>query len=570
MTDREAATGVDVIASTNDRCVIGIDFGTLSGRAVVVRVADGAELGTAVHSYANGVIDERLPATGAALPPDWALQDPDDYREVLRRAVPAALADSGVPADAVIGIGVDFTACTVLPVLRDGTPLCEIPELRGRPHAYVKLWKHHAAQGHADRINALARERKEPWIGRYGRKISSEWQFAKGLQLLEEDPELYARADRWIEATDWITWQLCGRETRNACTAGYKGIFQDGRYPSADFLAALDPRFVTIVDKLAHPLSGLGARAGGLTAQAAAWTGLPEGVAVCVGNVDAHVTAPAAKAIGPGQMLMVMGTSTCHVMNGTHLAEVPGMCGVVDGGITAGSWGFEAGQSGVGDIFAWYVDHGLPPAYHEQARARGMGVHALLAELCADQPVGGHGLVALDWHNGNRSVLVDHELSGVLIGTTLATRPPEIYRALLESTAFGTRMIIDTFEEAGVPVTELFIAGGLMQNALLMQIYADVTRRPLSLIASEQGPALGAAIHAAVAAGAHPDVSAASEAMGKVERNVYRPDAGRAAAYDALYAEYRLLHDYFGRGAAGAGNDVLHRLRRIRNAAARR
>jgi L-ribulokinase len=563
-TDEVFSVDLDVSANIDHRYVVGVDYGTLSGRAVVVRVADGAELGAGVHEYANAVIEERLPATGAPLPPDWALQDPDDYREVLRHAVPAALAASGVdPAD-VIGIGVDFTACTVLPVLRDGTPLCELPELRDRPHSYVKLWKHHAAQGHADRINALAHERKEPWIARYGGKISSEWQFAKALQLLEEDPECYARAQRWIEATDWITWQLCGVETRNSCTAGYKGIYQDGHYPSAEFLAALDPRFVDIVDKLELPLSALGTRAGGLTAEAAGWTGLPPGIAVCVGNVDAHVTAPAAQAIDPGQMLMVMGTSTCHVMNGETFAEVPGMCGVVDGGIIAGSWGYEAGQSGVGDIFAWFVEHNVPPSYHEAARGRGMSVHDLLTELAAEQPVGGHGLIALDWHNGNRSVLVNHELSGVLVGATLATRPPEIYRALLEATAFGTRIIIDAFEGAGVPVTELVIAGGLLKNAFLMQLYADVTRRPLSLIGSAQGPALGAAIHAAVAAGAYPDVPDAAKAMGKVERNVYLPDAARADAYDALYAEYRELHDYFGRGA----NDVLHRLRRIRNRAA--
>jgi L-ribulokinase len=552
-----------VNANNPDRFVIGVDYGTLSGRAVVVRVSDGAELGTAVHEYPHAVIEEILPASGQRLPPDWALQDPHDYREVLRTAVPAALAASGVAPEQVVGIGIDFTASTVLPTLRDGTPLCELPEYRDRPHAYVKLWKHHAAQSHADRINALAHERGEPWIGRYGGKISSEWQFAKALQLLEEDPELYRRADRLIEATDWVTWQLCGDETRNACTAGYKGIFQDGRYPSADYLAALNPDFVDVVGKLDHPQSPLGARAGGLTAQAAAWTGLPEGIAVCVGNVDAHVTSPAAKALEPGQLLMVMGTSTCHVMNGPSVAEVPGMCGVVDGGIVAGKWGYEAGQSGVGDIFAWYVTHGVPASYHEEAARRGVSVHTVLSEQAAAQPVGGHGLIALDWHNGNRSVLVDHELSGVLVGMTLATRPPEIYRALIEATAFGTRTIIDAFEAAGQPVTELIIAGGLAKNSLLMQIYADVSRRPLSIIGSEQGPALGAAIHAAVAAGHYPDVPAGAEAMGKVTRNVYEPDDERADAYEELYAEYRALHDYFGRGA----NDVLHRLRRIRNAA---
>ncbi|MEN3307546.1 MAG: L-ribulokinase [Micromonosporaceae bacterium] len=542
------------------RHVIGVDFGTLSGRALVVRVADGAELGTAVHDYPHGVMDEVLPATGERLPPDWALQDPQDYRDVLRHTVPAAVAQAGIDPASVIGVAVDFTACTILPTLADGTPLCELPAFRDRRHAYVKLWKHHAAQPYADRINELAAARGEPWLGRYGGKISSEWEFAKGLQLLEEDPEIYRAAQRWIEAADWITWQLCGVETRGECVAGYKGIFQDGGYPSAAFLGALNPEFTGFPAKLATSLSPLGAAAGGLSEQAAAWTGLPAGVPVAVGNVDAHVTAPAARAVDPGQMLMVMGTSTCHVMNGERLAEVPGMCGVVRGGIVPGEWGYEAGQSGVGDIFAWFVRTSLPGEYHEQARDRGLGIHEYLAELAAAQPVGGHGLVALDWHNGNRSVLVDHDLSGVVIGQTLATRPEETYRALLEATAFGTRTIIDAFESSGVPVTELVVAGGLIRNAFLMQMYSDVTRRPLSVIDSEQGPALGSAIHAAVAAGAYPDVRAAAAAMGKVRRSVYQPDPARAKAYDPLYDQYRELHDHFGRG----GSDALHRLRRIR------
>ncbi|MBN1172505.1 MAG: ribulokinase [Micromonosporaceae bacterium] len=548
--------------SLTDAYVVGVDFGTLSGRAVIVRVADGAEVGTAVHPYASGVIEQVLPATGQALPPDWALQDPDDYREVLRRAVPEALASAGIPPEAVLGIGIDFTACTVLPTLADGTPLCELPELRSRRHAYPKLWKHHAAQPQADRINALAHERGEPWIARYGGKISSEWQVAKALQLLEEDPEVYARAERWIEAADWITWELCGRETRNTCTAGYKAIYQDGAYPSREYFAALNPAFADHAAKVDFPLSPLGDRAGDLSARAAAWTGLPEGIAVAIGNVDAHVTAPAAKATAPGQMLAVMGTSTCHIMNGERFAEVPGACGVVLDGVIQGLWGYEAGQTGVGDIFAWYVDHCLPAEYTERAAAEGISPHDLLSRLAAEAPVGAHGLVALDWNNGNRSVLVDHELSGLIIGLTLATRPPEIYRALLEATAFGTRTIMESFENAGVPVTELIVAGGLLKNPVLMQIYADVTRRPLSLIGSEQGPALGSAIHAAVAAGAYPDVPTAAEAMGSVERNVYLPDPARADAYDALYAEYRILHDHFGRH----GNDVMRRLRSIRNA----
>jgi L-ribulokinase len=547
---------------------VGVDFGTLSGRAVVVRVSDGAELASAVHPYRHGVVEDRLPDGGVALPPDWALQVPADWVEVLRNAVPKAVAAAGVDPAAVIGIATDFTACTILPTLADGTPLCELPELAARPHAYPKLWKHHSAQGQADRINALAAERGEPWLARYGGRISSEWEFAKGLQLLEEDPDTYARTERWVEAADWIIWRLCGTYVRNACTAGYKGILQDGRYPDREYLAALDPRFAGFVeDKLAHPIGELGARAGGLTAEAAAWTGLPAGIAVAVGNVDAHVTVPAANAMDPGQMVAIMGTSTCHVMVSDRLGEVPGMCGVVDGGIVSGLWGYEAGQSGVGDIFGWFVDTCVPPEYHRRAADRGLDVHELLTELAADQAVGEHGLVALDWHSGNRSVLVDHELSAVVVGQTLATRPEHTYRALLEATAFGTRVIIESFAAAGVPVTELVVAGGLLKNAFLMQVYADVCDMPLSTIGSEQGPALGSAIHAAVAAGAHPDVRTAAAAMGSVNRAAYTPDPARARAYDALFAEYLRLHDHFGRGERAGGNDVLHRLRAIRRAA---
>jgi L-ribulokinase len=545
-----------------DACVVGVDFGTLSGRALVVRVRDGAELGTAVHEYRHGVMDAALAATGEPLPPDWALQDPEDYRDVLRHAVPEAVASAGIDPALVTGIGTDFTACTVLPATADGTPLCQVPGLAGRPHAYPKLWKHHAAQPQADRINALARERGEPWLARYGGKISAEWEFAKALQLLDEDPGTYQQASRWIEAADWIIWQLAGAETRNSCTAGYKGIRQDGRYPSPGFLAGLDPRFASFAqDKLEHPVLPLGARAGSLTAGAASWTGLPAGIAVAVGNVDAHVTAPAAAAIAPGQMVAIMGTSTCHVMNGDRLAEVPGMCGVVDGGITAGLWGYEAGQSGVGDIFAWVADQAAPSWYAQEAARRGVALHDLLSAEAAAQPAGAHGLIALDWLNGNRSVLTDHHLSGAIVGLTLATRAPDIYRALVESTAFGTRVIIDSFGSAGIPVTELVIAGGLMRSEFVLQIYADVTRRPLSLISSGQGPALGSAIHAAVAAGWYPDVPAAAAAMGGRRQSALVPDPASADVYDRLYAEYLLLHDYFGRG----GNEVMHRLRALRD-----
>jgi len=543
---------------SSEHYVIGVDFGTLSGRAVVVRVSDGAELGSSVHEYESAVMDKTLGSSGKALPADWALQDPQDYVSVLKHAVHGAVQAAGISSADVVGIATDFTACTMVPVLADGTPLSSLEQFRDRPHAWVKLWKHHAAQPHADRINDVARTRGETWLARYGGQISSEWELAKGLQILEEDPEIYHAMDKFVEAADWIVWQLCGDYVRNACTAGYKGNLQDGAYPSRDYFAALNPDFAGFADeKIQHPIGELGSRAGGLTAEAAGWTGLPEGIAVAVGNVDAHVTAPAAQATQPGQMVAIMGTSTCHVMNGEALAEVPGMCGVVDGGIISGYYGYEAGQSGVGDIFAWYVNNQVPGSYFEDANKAGVGIHEHLTNLASKQAVGEHGLIALDWHSGNRSVLVDHELSGVIVGQTLSTTAEEGYRALLESTAFGTRMIVETFRDAGVPVTEFIVAGGLLTNSFLMQVYSDVTRLPLSVIDSDQGPALGSAIHAAVAAGFYGSVGEASEAMGRVKRAVYMPNEEASKAYDELYADYVRLHDYFGRGS----NDVMKRLK---------
>lgn len=547
---------------SNEKYVIGVDYGTLSGRALLVRVSDGCEIASSVHEYSHAVIEDALPINGKKLPPDWALQVPSDYVDVLKITVPEVLKSSGInPAD-VIGITTDFTACTVLPVTETGTPLCELPEFQNNPHAYVKLWKHHSAQPHADRINELAHARKETWISRYGGKISSEWEFAKALQLLEESPEIYNAMRYWIEAADWIIWQLCGNYVRNICTAGYKGIYQDGKYPSSDYLSALNPAFADFISaKLDHTIGELGAKAGTLTKEASLWTGLPEGIAVAVGNVDAHVTSAAANAVNPGQMVAIMGTSTCHVMVSDRLAEVPGMCGVVPGGIVSGKLGYEAGQSGVGDIFGWFANNYVPEEYAEKAQKLGKDIHTYLSDLAIEQPVGGHGLVALDWQSGNRSTLVDHQLSGLILGLTLATRPEEIYRAIVESTAFGARKIVETFNSSGVPVTEFIAAGGLIKNKFVMQIYADVLNMPITIIRSPQGPALGSAIHAAVAAGAYKDVVAASAAMGGVEQFKFTPNPHNSKVYDQLYRHYNSLYEEFGH------NKVMHDLRRIRDTA---
>jgi len=544
---------------------IGIDFGTLSGRALLVDTRDGTEVATAVHDYANAVIDQQLPHNQKRLPPEWALQDPLDYIEVFKQTIPAVLNKSGVNPEDVLGIGIDFTACTMLPVKADGKPLSAMDEWRDNPHAWVKLWKHHASQPQADQINETARKMGESWLDRYGGKISSEWFFSKALQILQEAPEVYHAADRLIEAADWVVWQLTGNETRNACTAGYKAIVQEGHYPSKEYFAALHPDFADVVEtKMSTDFAQLGDKAGELTQEMAAVTGLKAGIAVAVANVDAHVTAPAVKATDPGVMVMIMGTSTCHIISDDNLQDVDGMCGVVNGGIIPGLYGYEAGQSGVGDIFAWFVDHAVPAQYHDAAEAAGMHIHDYLEQEAAKQAVGAHGLVALDWWNGNRSTLVDADLSGMLIGMTLATRAPDIYRALIESTAFGTREIIEAFEARGIEVKELVAAGGLPEkNALLRQIYADVTGRSFKLAGSGQAPALGSAMHAAVAADIYPNIQAAADKMGKLKDEIVTPIAENTVVYDKLYAEYKTLYDYFGRGT----NDVMKRLKAIRREA---
>jgi L-ribulokinase len=546
---------------------LGVDFGTESGRAVLVDLADGTEVADHVTPYPHGVIDERLPGSGVKLEHDWALQHPDDYLEVLRRSVPAVVQSSGVdPAD-VIGIGIDFTACTMLPVDERGEPLCFDAELKANPHSWVKLWKHHAAQDEANAINDIAKKRGEPFLPRYGGKLSSEWMLAKAWQLLNEAPDIYDRADRLLEAADWIVAQMTGNIVRNSCAAGYKSNWhkRDG-YPDRGFFRALDPRLERLAEtKLRGEVLPLGSKAGGLTEPMANLLGLRPGTAVAVGNIDAHAAVPGVGVVTPGKLVMAMGTSLCHMLLATEEKHVEGMCGVVEDGIIPGYLGYEAGQSAVGDIFAWYVDEAVPAYVKDEAAKEGVGVHEWLERRASAYKPGETGLLALDWWNGNRSVLVDADLSGLLIGCTLLTKPEHIYRALLEATAFGTRKIIDAFERSGVPVDELYACGGLPQkNRLLMQIYADVTNRVIKVADSKHTPAVGAAMFGAVAAGSanggYDSIVDAARRMARVKDETFRPIPENVAVYEKLYEEYTRLHDYFGRG----GNDVMKRLKAIK------
>jgi len=550
-----------------DKFAIGIDYGTESGRVVVVRVRDGQQVGAAVIPYPDGVIDEKLPG-GPRLEHDWALQNPADYLLVLEKALPKALREAKVKGEEVIGIGTDFTGSTPVPVKKDGTPLCFLPEFRKNPHAWVKLWKHHAAQPEANRINEIGRERKEEFIQIYGGKYSSEWFFSKVLQVLDEAPEVYKATDKFMECADWIVWQLTGVEKRNTCSVGYKAMWVKGKgFPAKDFFRALDPRLEKVVEeKLATDYYPLGARAGGLTPYWAKQTGLKEGTPVSTGHFDAHVAVPACTVTEPGSLVMIMGTSICHMLLGAERQTVEGMCGTVEDGIVPGYWGYEAGQSAVGDIFAWFFEHGVPDYIYQEARKLKIPFAAALENRAAALKPGQSGLLALDWWNGNRSILVDVDLTGMMLGMTLATRAEEIYRALIEATAFGTRQIIEAFESKGIHVQTLVACGGLPEkNRLLMQIYADVTGREIRLAKELQTcSALGAAMHGAVAAGraggGYATIGEAAKQMAHIQKLSYKPRAENHAIYSQLFKEYQVLHDYFGRGA----NDVMKRLKALK------
>ena len=532
---------------------IGIDYGTLSGRAVLVDIADGSEVASAVCEYPHGVMDTCLPC-GATLPPDYALQHPRDYIDVLTHTIPEIIKD--IDPKSIVGVGTDFTACTVLPVDADGVPLCFYPEFEENPHAYVKLWKHHAAQPQANTLNKLASN--QAWLRNYGGKISSEWAVPKVMEIVQQAPDIYDAMGRFAEAGDWIVRVLTGNETKNSCAAGYKWLYNKKvGYPNKAFFASLDPKLENfIAEKVCPTVSPLGTCAGGISEAAAKLTGLRIGTPVSVGNVDAHVCLPAVGIDGVGKLLAIMGTSTCHIMMNERDIKVPGICGVVEDGVLPGLFAYEAGQSCVGDHFSWFIQNCLPEEYKKHGN-----VHQYLREKAEQLAVGESGLIALDWWNGNRSVLVDVDLTGMIVGLTLQTKPEEIYRALIEATAYGTRKIIENFRENSLAVDVMYASGGISQkDPFMMQIYADVLNIPVVVAAASQGPALGSAIFGAVAAGAYPTVEAAIAKMGTAESKTYTPFETNARVYTKLYHEYRLLHDYFGRG----GNDVMKRLKEIK------
>lgn len=530
-----------------DQVGLGLDFGTESVRAVLVDL-EGSERSSAVVPYAHGQITESLPGTGEQLPADFALQHPGDWIDSSCRAVRQALESFGLSGEAVVGIGVDFTSCTMLPARADATPLCLVDELAGEKFAWPKLWKHHGAKSQTERINQLARERNEKWLDRYGGTIGLEWFFPKVLETLDAAPHVYDAADVWLEAGDWFVWRLVGRDAqdlpRSTCQAGYKAMWHhaDG-FPSLEFFRELHPKLENVVtEKMPGRFLAPGQCAGQLSREMAERMGLPAGVPVSAAIIDAHAGVPGAGAADPGTLVMVLGTSSCHMLNARDERNVPGVAGVVEGGILPGLFGYETGQAAVGDAFDWL--------------RRTLG-HETFDELTAGAkqlPPGAEGVLCVDWLNGCRTPLMDGRLSGAFIGLTLNHGPQHMYRALMEASAFGVRWIVDILRESGVPVERLVATGGLPHhNPLLVQIYADVLGSEIVVHPSQQGPALGAAILGVLAgdpdhrlfASASEAVTAmagAESASGRGGKTV-APDAHAHQSYDKLYRRYRRLAD---------------------------
>jgi L-ribulokinase len=543
------------------RLALGLDFGTESARAILVAIGDGTVIGQAAVGYAHGVIDRQLPGSNATLPPDYALQDPRDWLDSAAAACKKVLNSSNVTPEQIVGIGGAFTSCTMLPAVADGTPLCLLEQFKSVPLAWPKLWKHHAAKDETDRINKIARDRNEAWLKYYGGIVGLEWFFPKVLETLNHRPDVYEAAEVWIEAGDWLVWQLTNgpfpdcspqRIVRSTCQAGYKAMWnRDSGYPTREYFGAVHPSMADVVGKkMPGELRSPAARAGVLTERAAHLLGLKAGTPVATAIIDAHAGVPGAGVGEPDTMVLVLGTSACHMLNSRLEKFVPGVAGVVCEGILPGYFGYETGQASVGDAFGWLV---------EQFKLD----HIQMMERAKQFPPGSGGVLALDWLNGCRTPLMDGRLTGGFVGLTLGTEPAQVYRALIEATGFGLRWIVDTLREGGVSVKRFVASGGLpVKNPLLMQIYADILGSSIALAESQDSVAVGAAILGCLAAGesvtGYKTIHEAVAAMGRQRSDlIYQPDRTHQIHYDKLYVLYRKF--------AESGGIVSNVMRALRN-----
>lgn len=524
---------------------IGLDYGTLSARALLLDLSTGQEIATSEYAYPHGVLEADY-FTSIPMENSAALQHPQDYLEALQHIVPDLFVQTSVsPAD-ICGIAIDFTASTVLPITEDGTPLCFLDEFKNNPHAYVKLWKHHSSQSEADQIDALAHQLQLPWLERCGGRVSSEWFFPKVLETLHKAPHIYHRAARFIEAGDWLTWQLTGTETHSSCIAGCKSFWtQEDGYPPNEFWAQLHPDMHDIIGtKVSLDIQPVGSKVGEVNAYGSFLTGLLPGTPVAAAVIDAHAGIPGAGVAQSGILIDIIGTSSCHHVLAPKEIPVPHICGYVRDAIIPGFVDYEAGQSAVGDIFDWFVHHCIPANYEQAAKEKNLNIHQYLTQK-AEALEHSH-LLVLDWWNGSRTPYADFDLSGMILGLNLRTRPEEIYRALIESTAYGTRTIVELFEQYNIPIHTIYAVGGIAhKNPLLMQIYADVLGREIRVPSTRQAGARGAATFAAAAGGVFADPVEAVQKLACPCAAVYTPDPSKKSQYDHLYEQYCRLSEYF-------------------------
>ncbi len=529
--------------------VIGVDFGTLSARAIVLDVVNKKTIAEYTSNYRHAVMDRCLP-DGTVLPDNFALQHPGDYIESLEESVKGVVKESKILASEIGGIGIDFTASTVLPIYTDGTPLAFDDSFKNEPHAYVKLWKHHGAQKEADDFTSVAKRRKEEWIDSYGGIVSAEFMFPKILETARHAKKVYDATYRFVEAGDWINYLLTGEETHAAAFAGYKAFWNENNgFPSNDYFKAVDPLLDGIIGtKICDKISLVNGVAGKVCNRGAELTGLEVGTPVSLAMLDAHAAMPALDITDNGNLMLILGTSACHIMNSDKEITVDGIFGRVKNGVIPDATTYEAGQQCFGDAFDWFVSNCIPKTYFDEAQKRGVSVHQLLTEKAQALKIGESGILALDWFNGNRSVLVNSRLSGMIVGLTIRTKPEEIYRALLEAASFGTKRIVDQFEAYGIDINSVTAAGGIAsKNPLLMQILSDILNKKVSVCGATQAAALGSAIYASVAGGFYKDVRSAAKELSVPVVKEYVPNSCNVESYKTLYSEYLVLHDYFGK-----------------------
>lgn len=529
------------------QATLGLDFGTESVRAIVVDCTSGEEIAVAVDRYADQVITQTLPKQSALLPAHFALQNPQNYLESMATVLQAVLAK--VSAQEIIGIGIDFTACTMLPVRRDGTPLCQLEQFQNNPHAWVKLWKHHAAQPQADRINELAVATNQEFLKYYGGQVSSEWMLPKCLETYQQAPQVFAAADFFVDAGDWIVFQLTGEWSRSTCTAGYKGFWSaEEGYVKNSFLEKLAPGFSEVIGKWSTHFVAPGREAGRISALAEKKWGLLKNTHVSAASIDAHSGVPGMGVYRSGVASLIMGTSTCHMLLDQQLTFFNGFAGVVKDGILPGFYGYESGQPAVGDLFNWYANKLTGKSF--QSLANGAKKLAPASS----------GVVCLDWINGNRNIFMNSNLSGNILGIDLQTTPESLYQAMVEATAFGTQIILASYQKAQIAVNEIVVCGGLTQDDYIMQTYADVLQKTIKVAASEQAVALGSAIFGAMAANPNGAAETIITQMTKPSLKTYQPRAELANRYADYFAIYNQVHDYFGL----TNPDIMKKLKQLK------